>query len=53
MDFGLTEDQQDLLAGVRLFAERELAPTAFDFDDRHRFQDERIKKPATDRVRWG
>lgn len=47
MRFELTEDQRDLLAGVRLYAEKELAPTAFDFaDDRHEFLKGRLKKLA-------
>jgi alkylation response protein AidB-like acyl-CoA dehydrogenase len=47
MKFEMNEDQQALLSNVRYFAERELAPTAFDHDDRNTFQQDRLKKLAS------
>ncbi len=46
MDFNLTEEQQILLRTVWSFAEKELAPTAFESDDKGDFPRDVIRKVA-------
>lgn len=47
MDFGLTEDQHTIKEMVRQFAQKEIAPYAAEWDEKHFFPIETFRKAAT------